>query len=121
VLGSGDGQFGDPQGVAVDGSGSVFAVDANDRVQKFDNSGTFLTTWGTTGTGNGQFNDPTGVAVDGSGHVFVADTNNHRIQKFDNTGTTFLTMWGMPGTGTGQFDDVQGVAVAGTGTSSPPM
>ena len=61
-------------GVAVDGSGNVFVADQlNNRIQVFDNTGTFLTTWGSLGSGDGQFNDPAGVAVDGSGNVFVAD------------------------------------------------
>ena len=81
--GSGNGQFNSPTGVATDASGNVYVADySNNRIQKFNASGTFLTAWGTGGTGNGQFNTPVGVATDGSGHVYVADTNNHRIQKF---------------------------------------
>ena len=81
--GSGDGQFEVPFGVATDGSGNVYvADDVNDRMQKFDGSGTFLTKWGTSGSGDGQFNNPWGVATDGSGNVYVADAFNNRIQKF---------------------------------------
>jgi hypothetical protein len=83
----------DPEGVAVDWNGNVFvADDAKDRIEKFDNNGTFLTAWGSTGTGNGQFHFPADVAVY-SRYVFVADRGNSRIQKFDNNGT-FLTAWG---------------------------
>jgi hypothetical protein len=39
---------------------------------------------------------------------------NHRIQKFDGSGT-FLTKWGSSGTGDGQFDHPVGVAVDGLG------
>jgi DNA-binding beta-propeller fold protein YncE len=82
------------RGVAVDGSGNVFVADTNNnRLQKFTSTGTFLTTWGSSGTGDGQFTNPFGVATDSSGNVFVADANNNRIQKFDANGT-FLTMWG---------------------------
>jgi hypothetical protein len=43
--------------VATDGSGNVYLADTfNDRIQKFDASGTFLATWGSSGSGNGQFN-----------------------------------------------------------------
>ena len=121
--GSGNGQFDNPVGVAVDGSGNVFVADSgnlfdadsnNARIQKFDHEGTFLTTWGTSGSGNGQFRRPVGVAVDGSGNVFVADTDNARIQKFDSGGT-FLTTWGTFGSANGQFMTPVGVAVDGSG------
>ena len=83
-LGSGDGQFNGPIGLAVDGSGNVFVADTiNNRIQKFDNTGTFVTTWGCLGSGDGQFNGPGGVAVErSSGNVFVAENRNNRIQKF---------------------------------------
>ena len=80
------GEFDAPSGVATDGSGHVYVADGvaygNDRIQKFDASGTFLTAWGSYGSGNGQFSNPIGVATDGSGNLYVADTNNNRIQKF---------------------------------------
>src|SRR5213593_3819839 len=71
-LGSGDGQFGGPDGpsgVATDGSGNVYVSDTdNSRIQKFDASGTFLTVWGSYGSGDGQFSFPSGVAADASGN-----------------------------------------------------
>ena len=69
--------------MATDGSGNVYVVDTfNNRIEKFSSTGTFLTTWGSSGMGNGQLDAPYGVAVDGSGNVYVADTDNNRIQKF---------------------------------------
>src|SRR5438445_6031610 len=92
--GGGDGQFANPTGVAVDGSGHVFVADSgNDRIQKFTNTGTFLTKWGSQGSGDGQFSNPTGVAVDGSGNVFVADAANYDVNNLTNTGT-FAADWG---------------------------
>src|SRR5207244_2451831 len=79
-----------------------------------DASGTFLTTWGSSGAGNGQFSNPVGVATDGSGNVYVADQSNNRIQKFDASGT-FLTKWGSSGSGNGQFSSPVGVATDGSG------
>ena len=45
---------------------------------------------------------------------YVADGENHRIQKFDGTGS-FLTKWGSMGSGDGQFNLPRGVAVDGSG------
>ncbi len=92
--GTGDGQFNVPSGVAVDAVGNVYVADTvNNRIQKFDNAGTFLTKWGGNGSGDSQFNYPYGVAVDSSANVYVADKLNHRIQMFDSAGP-FLMMWG---------------------------
>ena len=50
----------------------------------------------------GRFRLPGAVALDSSGNIYVVDTWNHRIQKFDSSGT-FLAKWGSYGTGDGQF------------------
>ena len=60
----------------------------NNRIQKFDANGTYLTQWGTTGAANGQFSGPRGVGIDSSGNVYVADTGNNRIQRFSTSGAT---------------------------------
>jgi len=94
VKGSGDGQFLEPKGVAVDAAGNIYVADTlNHRIQKFDPQGKFLLKWGSKGEGDGQFNEPWGIAVDRAGNVYVADTWNHRIQKFDSDGR-FLAKWG---------------------------
>jgi DNA-binding beta-propeller fold protein YncE len=122
--GSGNGQFTfGPFGVAVDGSGHVFTTDwdqmcypfwgcetISPRVQKFSDTGTFLTAWGSAGDGDGQFNTLYGVAVDGSGNVYVADWGNARVQKFTNTGSFILEL-GNYGSGDGQFTFPFAVAV----------
>lgn len=112
--GTGNGQFQDARGIAVDGQGNVYVVDCwnwdgNHRIQKFDANGAYVTKWGSYGTGNGQFQHANGVAVDGQGNVYVADTYNNRIQKFDSNGS-FLTKWGSSGTGDGQFNHPHNLA-----------
>lgn len=73
--GSNNGQFWAPQGVTIDSSRNVYVTDSgNNRVQKFDSNGSFITKWGSVGTGNGQFDRPQGVAVDSSGNVYVSDS-----------------------------------------------
>jgi DNA-binding beta-propeller fold protein YncE len=36
----------------------------NNRIQKFDSNGNFITKWGTVGTGDGQFMNPAALAAD---------------------------------------------------------
>jgi hypothetical protein len=111
--GSGDGQMNFPAEVTV-GGGNVYVVDQfNNRIQKFDLNGQFLTKWGSFGNGNGQFSLPYGIAVN-QGGVYVSDQNNSRIQKFDSSGT-FITSWGSFGSGPGQFSYPAGIAADGSG------
>src|ERR1700752_1856232 len=101
--GSDPGQFQWPEGVAGAGAGVYVADSQNDRIQKFDADGTFLTTWGFYGTANGSFSRPTGVATDFAGNVYVVDSGNNRVQKFDANGA-FLAKWGSFGSANGQFN-----------------
>jgi DNA-binding beta-propeller fold protein YncE len=112
--GTGAGQYERPKGVAVDTSnGHAYVTDTeNNRVDVFDESGTFLFAFGwkvnasapeeklqscttatgcqegTTGlAGAGQLNAPDQIAVDpASGAVYVSENSNHRVQKFDSEG-----------------------------------
>ncbi len=82
--GNGEGYFQSPTAIAVDNrNGDIYVVDSgNNRVQRFDRDGAFMSQFGGMGGGNGQFNNPTGIAVDASGDVFISDTNNNRIEEF---------------------------------------
>ena len=109
--GTGDGQFDNPNGIAIDGSGNIYVVDSdNHRVQKFNSAGVFQSEFGSSGTGNGQFNTPTGIVIDSSGNIYVVDAGNHRIQKF-NSSHSFVLKWGSQGTGNAQFNDPAGIAI----------
>jgi sugar lactone lactonase YvrE len=113
--GSANGQFNNPFGVAVSGSGIVFIADTfNNRVQIFSSTGIFANKWGSTGSGTGQLNGPFGIALDGSGNVYVTDNGNNRVEKFSSTGS-FLLKWGTYGSGNGQFDRPLGIAVDNSG------
>jgi len=113
--GTGEGQFNDPSGIAVDDYGNVYVADTyNDRVQKFNSDGNFITQWGGEGTLDGEFDTPRGIGVDGFGNVFVADTNNDRIQKFSGVGK-WLKTWGTTGTENTQFQRPEGIAASPDG------
>jgi sugar lactone lactonase YvrE len=114
--GSGDGQFSNPYGVAVDRFGNVYVADTyNNRIQKFSSTGEYLTKWGSYGSEDSQFSLPNGIAVDSLGNVYVADTGNNRVQKFSSLGV-FLTKWGgSMGTGDGQFQNPCALAVDSSG------
>ena len=94
VNGSGNGQFFNPQGIAVSASGYIYVVDTgNNRIQEFTSSGAYVTQWGSSGSGNGQFNTPIGIAVNSNGNIYVADACNYRIQEFSPSGA-YVTQWG---------------------------
>ena len=115
-LGTGDGQFGGSiDGITVDSAGYVYVIDKNDRVQKFDSNGTFITKWGSSGSGDGQFGTAVGIVTDSANNVYVADmSGNSRIQKFDSNGT-FITKWGSSGSGNGQFTQLGGITIDSAG------
>lgn len=100
--------FTDPQ------SGAIFVFAAAgyaNRIDKFDSSGNFITTWGWWEKDKGVLNNPGGMALDNlNGYIYVADTWNFLIQKFDTDGN-FIKSWGYSGRvytqwtgGDGSFD-----------------
>jgi DNA-binding beta-propeller fold protein YncE len=112
TLGSGDGQFVDAHGLAVDAGGNLYVADGgNSRIQVLDASGAFVRRWGSYGTADGQFVRLIDVAVGGSGNVYAAEglwggQGRNMVQKFDAAGT-LLTKWG----GQEQFNGITGIAV----------
>src|SRR5574337_35053 len=108
------GKFAYPQGIATDSSGNVYVTDlGNRRVEQFDNTGNFLSTWGTKGSGNGTFQEPAGIAI-GGGFIYVVDNDLSIVQKFDMNGH-FIKQWGGKGGDNGQFLLPQGIAVDSKG------
>ena len=60
TAGTGNGQFIDPRGIAIDPTSHniVVADYGNNRVQIFSSAGDYLSQFGSLGSGNGQFNNP---------------------------------------------------------------
>jgi DNA-binding beta-propeller fold protein YncE len=106
------GDFGAPQGVAVDSDGNVYVTDTlNDRVEIFDADGNFISTFGKPGDGPGYFARPKGIAVDSDGHIWVADEMQDRLQVFNKDGQLLTYIGQGHGELPGQFKALVGVAI----------
>jgi DNA-binding beta-propeller fold protein YncE len=114
--GTGNGQFNQPTGIAVNPANGNLVVpdEGNNRVQIFNEKGEYLSQFGTFGTGNGQFNQPRGAGVDSKGNIWVIDTGNNRVEKFNEKGE-YLSQFGTKGTGNGQFTTPKNLAVDSKG------
>jgi len=106
------GDFGAPQGVALDGEGNVYVTDTlNNRVEIFDADGNFISQFGKHGDGPGYFARPKGIAVDADGHIWVADEMEDRLQVFDREGDLLTYIGSGHGELPGQFKALVGVAI----------
>ena len=87
---TGDYVFDEPNDVALDGSGKIWAADSN-RVVQYDSSGNFQQNlpeedpW-KSGDDNTRFDHAAGIAFDSAGSMYVSDGNNHRIQVYTFAG-----------------------------------
>jgi sugar lactone lactonase YvrE len=116
-----------PNGVAVDGSGSVYVTVGN-AVEKVTSAGSVTLVAGSlaaSGSADGQgaaasFNNPSGIATDGDGYIYVADSGNNSIRKVSPAGAVVtlagLTQGNADGLGiAAQFDNPTAVAVDADG------
>jgi prepilin-type N-terminal cleavage/methylation domain-containing protein len=116
TFGSGNGQFENPSGIAVDASGNIWVLENYiGRVQEFNSKGTWLQTiGGDKGDGthtctqcnsisscscyngglNGQFDNANFMSLDASDNVYVSDTGNNRVQVFNSGGTWLMSIGG---------------------------
>ncbi len=68
--GSGPGEFSEPHSIAIDSRGRLFVADReNNRIQIFDQDGTYLDEWR-------QFGRPSGIAIDADDRIYVADSES---------------------------------------------
>jgi DNA-binding beta-propeller fold protein YncE len=113
-----DGEFNQPNDVAVGPDGSIYVADGHDaqgmitanavaegikrgatsRISKFSPDGKFIKSWGGIGVRHGEFRTPHALAFDARGYLWVADRGNHRIEIFDQNGTYLESryMFGRP-------------------------
>ncbi|MCL5068062.1 MAG: hypothetical protein M1368_06895, partial [Thaumarchaeota archaeon] len=81
---------GEGDGMAFDKSGNLYATEgfAANTIVKFDNTGTFLGTFGGTRSGH-----PESLVFDSSGNLYVGlpDSSPTRIDKLDSSGTTIAS------------------------------
>jgi RHS repeat-associated protein len=133
--GSGAGQFTSPAGIAIDAHGNVWVADyANNRIDKYTASGTFIQasgfgvvsnsenkfqictttcTAGLAGSGNGEFSGPVGITYYG-GNLYVADYGNDRIEELNEKGE-YAGKFGSKGKGVEQMEGPVSVAVNSSG------
>ena len=99
-----------PQDVKVNSTGFIYVADTfNNRIQIFDSSGVFSSTFGTPGDGTADATlyQPNGLALNGT-NVFVTDTLANFIKIF-NHGGSFNATIGTPGTGTDEYYRPSGI------------
>ena len=121
TIGSENGQFTTPRGIAVDNSGNVYVTDASGdsrgQIQKFDANGNFVARLGqNNGTAQGFLNAYQ-ITTDSSGNVYATDgaveSASNVVKKFNSSGV-FQFAFGTAGAG-GMFQMAAGIAVDSSG------
>ncbi|HTA12548.1 MAG TPA: SMP-30/gluconolactonase/LRE family protein, partial [Solirubrobacteraceae bacterium] len=113
--GTGKGQFYKPQGIAFY-NGELYVTDShNNRVEEFNEAGSYLGEFGTAGTGNGQLETPTGITgSSATGGLYVVDEGNDRVEAFSAAGE-YKDQFAEKGAGNGQLKGPEGIALNSSG------
>ena len=83
--GTGNTNFNEPMGITFDSSGNVYVTDSgNNRISKFNSSGSFVAQFGSSG--NGYFNDLEGIGQDSSGNVWLLSAGDNNVEEFSSSG-----------------------------------
>ncbi len=102
-VGNSTGEFYGMSGIATDASGNIYVAELDNRVQKFNENGKYIT----------QFNIPArDIAIDSVGNIYA--TVNDSVEKFNSAGT-LLNTWGSSGAGNGSFKFPTGITLDSAG------
>ncbi len=97
-LGQGDGEFTQPNAIAVDGNGNVYVADSKDnKIKIYNADGSYDFSFGIAGNSDGQFNFPSSIAISkATQELIIPDRplvqsrtglyHGARIQVFDMNG-----------------------------------
>jgi DNA-binding beta-propeller fold protein YncE len=114
-VGSGDGQFERPSGLAISAGNLYVAEWTNQRVQELSTSGGYIGQFDQHGTGQGRSSLPWGIASDPtSGELYVTEVGNDRVQEFSPEGG-FIAAFGSEGSGAGELSSPKGLDVSSAG------
>ena len=109
--GEGEAQFNSPSGLAVDSKDYIYVADSkNNRIQKFDPEGNYLSEF--TGEENtcGSLSSPAGIKINNNGDIYIVDRGNTRIVVL-NASMEYKSIVESPG----QLSDPKDLAFDGNG------
>ncbi|ETR66648.1 MAG: hypothetical protein OMM_05550 [Candidatus Magnetoglobus multicellularis str. Araruama] len=117
-IGTGEGEFGQVSGIAMDNDGNIYVADsgmAKYCIHIFLNQGNFNYSYSTKINDEGT---PSDVEIDNSGNIYVLDEQNNRINIYDdqkNMIDSIINAGVIPGTGPGELSFPRGIDVDSDG------